>query len=32
MVKKGKISEKEKADIHALTKFVEIFCKENHNG
>ena len=31
MVKKGKISGKEKADIWTLMKFVEIFCKENHN-
>ena len=32
MVKKGKISEKEKADIRTLMKFAEIFCRENHNG
>jgi len=32
MAGKGKISEKEKADIGTLMKFVEIFCRENHNG
>ncbi len=32
MVKKGKISEKEKADIRTLVKFVGIFCRKNHNG
>jgi len=31
-VKKGKISEKEKADIRTLMRFAEIFCRENHNG
>ena len=32
MVKKGKISEKEKTDIRTLMKFVKIFCRENHNS
>jgi hypothetical protein len=32
MLKKGKMSEKEKLDIRTLMKFVEIFCRENHNG
>jgi len=32
MLKKGKFSEKEKADIKTLIKFVGIYCKENHNG
>jgi len=31
MSKRGDISEKEKADIRILMKFVWIFCKENHN-
>jgi hypothetical protein len=32
MARTEKISEKEKADIRTLMKFVEIFCRENHNG
>jgi hypothetical protein len=32
MLKKGKFSEKEKADIRTLMKFVGIYCKETHNG
>jgi hypothetical protein len=32
MVEKAKISEKEKADIRTLVKFVEIYCRGNHNG
>ncbi len=32
MLKKIKFSEKEKADIRTLMKFVGIFCKENHDG
>ncbi len=31
VIQKG-ISEKEKSDIRTLMKFVEIFCRENHNG
>lgn len=29
---KKQISDKEKADIKILMRFVEIFCRENHNG
>ena len=32
MIKKKNITEKEKGDIQVLIKFVEIFCRENHNG
>jgi hypothetical protein len=32
MAKKEKISDNEKADIRTLMRFVEIFCRENHNG
>lgn len=32
MLKKGEISKKEKADIQTLMRFVEIFCREKHNG
>jgi hypothetical protein len=32
MAKKDKISKKERADIGTLMEFVEIFCRENHNG
>jgi len=32
MTGKRKISPKEKSDIGTLMKFVEIFCRENHNG
>jgi len=32
MLKKGKMSEKEKLDIRTLMKFAGIFCRENHNG
>ncbi len=32
MAQKGNISEKEKADIRTLIRFVDIFCRENHNG
>lgn len=32
MSKKVEISEKEKADIRTLMKFVGIFCRENHDG
>jgi len=31
MIKRGQISEREKADIKTLMKFVGIFCHENHN-
>jgi hypothetical protein len=29
---KGAISIKEKADIRTLMKFVEVYCRENHDG
>ncbi len=32
MARRVHISAKEKADIRTLMKFVEIFCRENHNG
>lgn len=32
MVVHKDFSEKEKSDIRTLMKFVEIFCRENHNG
>lgn len=32
MVLQKEFSEKEKSDIRTLMKFVEIFCRENHNG
>ncbi len=32
MVMKRSISEKEKSDIKTLIKFVEIFCRKNHDG
>jgi len=32
MPKKAAISEKEKKDVRTLMRFVEIFCRENHNG
>ncbi|MGZ3559474.1 MAG: nitrous oxide-stimulated promoter family protein [Thermodesulfobacteriota bacterium] len=32
MAKQGEISKKEKEDIRILLKFVEIYCRENHNG
>ena len=32
MLKNAEISEKEKADIRTLVKFVGIYCRENHNG
>jgi hypothetical protein len=32
LAQKGNISEKEKADIRTLIRFVDIFCRENHNG
>jgi hypothetical protein len=31
-LKRREISEREKADIKILMKFVWIFCRENHNG
>ena len=31
MVKQREISKKEKDDIRTLTKFIEIYCRENHN-
>lgn len=31
-LKKANFSEKEKDDIRTLTKFVGIYCRENHNG
>ncbi len=32
MFKKEKMSNKEKSDIRTLMKFVEIFCREHHDG
>jgi hypothetical protein len=32
MMKQQEISEKEKEDIRTLIKFVDIYCRENHNG
>lgn len=32
MLKEGKISNREKADIRTLIRFVGIFCHENHDG
>ena len=32
MAKRREISKKEKDDIRTLVKFVEIYCRENHNG
>jgi hypothetical protein len=32
MVKQKEISKKEKDDIRTLMKFIEIYCRENHNG
>jgi hypothetical protein len=32
MKKGGQISEREKADIKTLMKFVGIYCREHHNG
>ncbi len=32
MSRKVEMSEKEKADIRTLMKFVAIFCREHHNG
>ena len=32
MSKKAEFSEKEKADIRTIIKFVGIFCRENHTG
>jgi len=32
MLKTGGFSEKERGDIRTLTKFVGIYCRENHNG
>lgn len=32
MAKKEKISKKEKMDIRTLIRFVDIFCREHHNG
>ena len=32
MVKQREISEKEKANIRTLMKFVAVYCRENHDG
>ena len=32
MIKRGQISEREKADIKTLIKFVGIYCRKNHKG
>jgi hypothetical protein len=32
VVPRERISEKEKADIRMLMRFVEIYCRENHSG
>jgi hypothetical protein len=32
MAKEVAISQREKSDIWTLMKFVQIFCRENHNG
>jgi hypothetical protein len=32
MLRKREVSEKERADIQTLMKFVGIYCRENHNG
>jgi len=32
MVKQKEISKKEKDDIRTLMKFIEIYCRERHNG
>jgi len=32
MPKKAAISGKERKDVQTLMRFVEIFCRENHNG
>jgi len=32
MAKRDQISEKEKADIRTLMKFVAVFCREHHNA
>ncbi len=32
MAKRKEISQKEKADIRTLMRFVGIYCKENHSG
>ncbi len=31
-LKKAGFSEKEKDDIRTLMKFIEIYCRENHNS
>jgi len=31
-MEKGPISGREKADIRILVKFVEVYCRENHDG
>lgn len=32
MVKKERLSKKEKEDLRTLLRFVEIYCRENHDG